>query len=114
MNRHQIRARGGPAEAPRVQLADCPTCRGFERAYEAAYGEYIEARQSASYRFCTKFAAHKGVDMKRARYELEEHGVECISAIRLMDVLPSPSIPDSIDDSIDRSDAETMELFQLA
>jgi hypothetical protein len=93
---------------------DCPTCRGLEGAFEAAYGEYIEARQSASYRFCTKFAAHKMVDMERARYELEEHGVECIPALRLMDVLPSPSIRDSIDDSVDRSNSETEELFQLA
>ena len=93
---------------------DCPICRGLTRAFEAAYSEYIEARQSASYRFCTKFAAHKNVDMERVRYELEEHQVECISAFRLTDVLPSPSIRDSIDDSIDHSDSETEELFQLA
>ena len=93
---------------------DCPICSGLERAFEAAYGEYIEARQSASYRFCTKFAAHKKVDMERARYEVEEHEVECVPAFRLTDVLPLPSIRDSIDDSIDHSDSETEELFQLA
>ena len=52
--------------------------------------------------------------MERAKYELEEHGVECVSALMLTDILPSPSIRDPIDDSIDRSDAETEELFQLA
>lgn len=103
-----------PAEAPRVQVADCPICRDLERAFEATYGEYIEASQLASYRFCTKFAAHKRVDMERARYELEEHGAECVSAFRLTDVLPPPSIQYAIDDSIDRSDAETVELLQLA
>lgn len=76
--------------------------------------EYIEACQSASYRFCAKFAAHKRVDMERARYELEEHGIACVSAFRRADVLPSPSNRDSIDDSIDRSDAEAAELVQLA
>ena len=52
--------------------------------------------------------------MERSRYELEQHEVECVSAFRLTDVLPSPSIRDPIDDSIDRSDAETEDLFQLA
>ena len=52
--------------------------------------------------------------MERAKYELEEHGVECVSAFRLADVLSAPSIQDSIDDSIERSDAETEALFQLA
>lgn len=93
---------------------DCPICKGLERAFEAAYGEYIEARQSASYRFCTKFASHKEVDMERARYELKEHEVECVSAFSLSDVPPLPSIRDSIDDSIDRSDSQTEVLFQLA
>ena len=52
--------------------------------------------------------------MERAKDELEEHGVECVLAYRLGDVLPAPSIRDSIDDSIGRSDAETDELLQLA
>ena len=47
--------------------------------------------------------------MERAKYELEEHRVECVSALRL-----SPSIQDPIDDCIDHTDAETAELFQLA
>lgn len=87
---------------------------GLERALEAAYGEYIEARQSASYRFCTEFAARKKVDMERARYEMEEHEIECASGLRLTDVLSLPSIRDSIEDSIDSSDYETEELLQLA
>lgn len=52
--------------------------------------------------------------MERAKSELEEHEVECVSAFRLTDVLPSPSIQDLLDDSIDRFDAETEEWFQLA
>ena len=52
--------------------------------------------------------------MERAKSELEEHEVECVSALRLTGVLPSPSIQDLLDDSIDRFDAETEEWFQLA
>ena len=109
LNRHRIRATGMPAESP-VQVVDCPICGGLERAFETTYVEYVEARQSASYRFCTKFAARKKVDMERARYEMEEHEIECASGLRLTDALPSPSIRDSIDSS----DCETEELFQLA
>ena len=114
LNRYEILAAAGPAEASRLKALDCRACSGLERAFEATYGEYVEACQSASYRFCTKFAAHKRVDMERARYELEEHGIECVSAFGLADVVPSPSNRDSIDNTIDRADAETAELVQLA
>ena len=60
----------------------CPICRNLERAFEAGLGEYIEARSSAYYPFCTKAAAYKKVDMERARYELEEHKLVCASAVR--------------------------------
>lgn len=113
MNRHQIRVTGRLAESP-VQILNCPICGDQERAFERLYGEYVEARRSASYRFCTTFAARKKVDMERARYEMEEHEIECTSGLRLTDALLSPSIQDSIDDSIDSSDCATEELFQLA
>jgi hypothetical protein len=61
----------------------CPLCRNLERAFEAGLSDYIEARSSAYYPFCTKPAAYKKVDMERARYELEEHGLACVSAIRV-------------------------------
>jgi hypothetical protein len=59
----------------------CAICRNLERAFEAGLREYIEARSSAYYPFCTKPAAYKKVDMERARYELEEHRLVCVSAI---------------------------------
>jgi hypothetical protein len=74
----------------------CPICRNLERAYEAGLSEYIEARSSAYYPICTKSAARKKVDMERARYELEEHRLGCVSAAgldalsRAWDVSTSP------------------------
>jgi hypothetical protein len=40
---------------------DCPNCRDLERAYEVGVSEYIEARSSTCFRFCTKLAARKNV-----------------------------------------------------
>jgi hypothetical protein len=58
---------------------DCPICRDLERAFAATQGEYVEARLSACYRVCRKFAARMNVDMERAKYELEEHRCVCVS-----------------------------------
>jgi hypothetical protein len=59
----------------------CPICRNLEQAFEAGLSEYLEARSSAYYPFCTKAAAYKKVDMERARYELEEHRLVCVCSI---------------------------------
>jgi len=56
---------------------DCPLCRNLESAYEARFTEYVEARASASYAVSKKVAAQKNVEMERARYELEEHRLDC-------------------------------------
>jgi RNA-splicing ligase RtcB len=58
---------------------NCPTCRDLERAYEAAFSEYIEACSSASFSVSSKAAASKNVDMERTRYELEEHRRVCVT-----------------------------------
>jgi hypothetical protein len=67
---------------------DCTICRDLERAYEAGLSEYIEARSSACCRVCTNLVAKKNVDMERARYELEEHRLVCVSAVRVFGLLP--------------------------
>ena len=67
---------------------DCPICRDLERAFEAGLSEYIEARSSACYRVSKRLAAKKNVDMERARYELEEHRLVCVSAVRVLALLP--------------------------
>jgi len=61
----------------------CPICRELEQAYEIDLTEYIEARSSTYYSVSTEPAAYKRVDMERARYELEEHRLECGSAVRV-------------------------------
>lgn len=114
MNQIQFRTTVGPAEARRGQVRGCQICVGLERAFETAYSEYVDACLSASYQFTTKFAAHKNVDMERARSEMEEHRIVCASAFRLATIQPSSSARDPIGESIDRSDAETAEPIHLA
>ena len=58
----------------------CLFCRNLERAYEAALGEYTEARSSAFSQVYLDLTAQKNVEMERARCELEEHRLVCVSA----------------------------------
>ncbi len=67
---------------------DCLLCRSLEQAYEVERGEYVEARSSASFRVCTELAAQKNVELERARAELEEHRLICVSAVRTLALLP--------------------------
>jgi hypothetical protein len=59
---------------------DCAKCRELRQALEFKFGEYVEARSNAYYRVSTELAAHKNVDMERARNDLEEHQFVCVSA----------------------------------
>ena len=61
---------------------NCLTCQNLERAYEAALGEYMEARSSAWFSVSSDVAASRNVDMERTRLELEEHRLVCVSASR--------------------------------
>ena len=72
---------------------DCTICKNLKRAFEAGHCEYIEARASACYGVCTKLAAHKRVDMERARYDLEEHRSACDSAVSVFVLLPGRDVP---------------------
>ena len=67
---------------------DCPVCRDLTRAYEAGLSEYIEARSSVMHGFSTKPAAFKNVEMERAKSELEEHRLLCVSVGRVNAFLP--------------------------
>jgi hypothetical protein len=75
---------------------DCPICANLKRVYEAGLAEYIRARSSVSFRICTKLAARKNVDMERARYALEEHRRRCVTAIKLVALLPKRKLPASV------------------
>ena len=63
---------------------ECPICRELRRAYETGRGEYIEARSSASYGVSTMLAAFRNVEMERAKSDLEEHRLVCVSAIQVI------------------------------
>ena len=75
---------------------DCPICRDLERAYKADLSDYGVARSSACYRVSTELAAQKNVDLERARYELEEHRLVCVAAVRLLSLLPKRNVSTSL------------------
>lgn len=71
---------------------DCSICRDLKRAFETGLSEYIEARSSASYGLSTKLAAFKNVEMERTKSELKEHRLVCVSAIRVIALLPERDV----------------------
>jgi hypothetical protein len=67
---------------------NCLICQNLERAYDAAFKEFNEARSSAWFNVSSDVAAHRNVDMERTRYGLEEHSLVCVSAIKSVSPLP--------------------------
>ena len=61
---------------------DCLICKDLQRAFESARGKYLAARSAAYYRVSTELAAYQNVDMERAKSDLEEHRMVCISAAK--------------------------------
>ena len=61
---------------------DCLICKDLQRAFESSHRAYIDARSAAYYRVSTELAAYKNVEMERARTNLEEHQLVCISLQR--------------------------------
>ncbi len=59
---------------------DCLACKNLEEAFESGLNQYNEARSAAYYRVTTELAAKRNVDMERARNDLEEHQLICVSA----------------------------------
>ena len=62
---------------------DCLICKNLKRAFESRRSQYIEARSAAYYRVSTELAAYKNVDMERAKSDLEEHLLVCVSATKV-------------------------------
>ena len=73
---------------------DCLICKDLERAFESRRSKYIEAR-SAYFRVSTELAAYKNVDMERAKSDLEEHQLVCVSVAEVRQSGPSSSRLDS-------------------
>jgi hypothetical protein len=88
LNHDRMQGAVGPAERRRGVDMICPICRDLALAFEAGRSEYIEARSSACYRVSKSFAAKRNVDMERARYDLEEHRLVCVSAATVFAHLP--------------------------
>ena len=59
---------------------DCTECKNLEEAFESRLSNYIEACSAAYYRVSKELAAKKNVDMERAKSDLEEHQLVCVSA----------------------------------
>jgi hypothetical protein len=57
----------------------CLKCKNLEEAFDSRLSKYVEACSAAYYRVSTELAAMKNVDMERARYDLEEHQLTCLS-----------------------------------
>jgi hypothetical protein len=60
----------------------CLICRDLERTLDFRRSKYFAARSAAYYRVSTELAAQKKVDMERAKSDLEEHLLVCVSAAR--------------------------------
>ena len=70
---------------------DCLECKNLEEAFESTLSKYIEARCAAYYRVSTELAAKKNVDMERAKNDLEEHQLVCVSAAEVRQSVPRAS-----------------------
>lgn len=58
---------------------NCLVCKDLERTFESRRSAYIEARSAAYHRVSTELAAKKQIDMERAKSDLEEHELVCVS-----------------------------------
>ena len=71
---------------------DCLICMALERTFESGRSKYIAARSAAYYRVSTELAASKNVDMERAKSDLEEHRLVCVSAVKVRQSGPSAAM----------------------
>jgi len=69
----------------------CPRCQDLELALEVRRSEYDEALASAYFRVNRKIAAYLSVELERARNELEEHRLVCVSEVKRPDAFSSVS-----------------------
>lgn len=58
----------------------CALCRNLQVAFETKWTEYTGACSLAYYGASNQFAAYLHIEMERARAELDEHRMSCLSA----------------------------------
>jgi hypothetical protein len=61
----------------------CLICKDLERTLDYKRSKYFEARSAAYYQVSAELAAQKNVDMERAKSDLEEHQLACVSAAKV-------------------------------
>lgn len=96
LNYDRIETTVGPAEGRKGAGMDCSICRDLARAFEATLSDYIEARSTACYKVSKRLAAKKNVDIERAKYELEEHRLICVSAVGAHALLPKRDLSSNL------------------
>jgi hypothetical protein len=60
----------------------CLICKDLERTLDYKRSKCFEARSAAYYQVSAELAAQKNVDMERAKSDLEEHQLACVSAAK--------------------------------
>jgi hypothetical protein len=70
---------------------DCIECKNLEEAFESRLSNYIEACSAAYYRVSKELAAKANVDMERAKSDLKEHQLVCVSAAEMRQSAPRVS-----------------------
>jgi hypothetical protein len=60
----------------------CLICKDLERTLDYKRSKYFEARSAAYNQVSTELAAQKNVDTNRAKSDLEEHQLVCVSAAK--------------------------------
>ena len=59
---------------------NCSICNDLHRAYQRTHSCYVDACTAAFFRVSTEIAASKHVAMERAKNDLYEHQLDCVSA----------------------------------
>ena len=60
----------------------CLICKDLERTLDYKRSKYFEARSAAYYQVSTELVTQKNVDIERAKSNLEEHQLVCVSAAK--------------------------------
>lgn len=60
----------------------CLICKDLERTLDFRRSKYFEARSAAYFQVSTELAAKENVDMERAKIDLEQHQLACVSAAK--------------------------------
>jgi hypothetical protein len=71
----------------------CLLCRSLETAFRARWIEFTEANSLACYGVANQSAAYLHVEMERAKAELEEHRLLCLSAANDIERAPVNAPP---------------------